>query len=159
MVKDNFSFVEPARDGRQTARDSASGGPCLGYTPAQLKDQFRKERGRFGEEWAAGHLESLGYQILWRNYRTIYGEIDIVALEAGEIAFVEVRTFSLEAMIEPDQSVFERKRRKIIRAAKMYVTENPTERACRFDVIGLSLNKRGEVKYVRLIRDAFRVKK
>ena len=38
-----------------------------------------KELGIFGEEHAALYLKDLGYQIIARNYRSRYGEIDIIA--------------------------------------------------------------------------------
>ena len=116
----------------------------------------KKIRGDYGEEIAVSYLEDEGYQVLTRNYKTRYGEIDIIAMDGKELTFVEVRTFSKGSYVEPEESVFKRKRRKIINTARMYITENKTDCGCRFDVIGISLRKGGQME-IRLIKDAFRI--
>ena len=40
---------------------------------------FRGEIGKAGEDLAYEYLKSKGYEIMWRNFRCKYGEIDIVA--------------------------------------------------------------------------------
>lgn len=52
----------------------------------------RQQIGRQGEEIAVRHLLAKGYEILERNFRTRYGEIDIVARVNGIMVFVEVRS-------------------------------------------------------------------
>ncbi|MBI3622281.1 MAG: YraN family protein, partial [Nitrospirae bacterium] len=47
--------------------------------------------GRAGEAEAARHLQRAGYRIVARNYRTRFGEIDLVAYDAAVLAFVEVK--------------------------------------------------------------------
>ncbi len=48
--------------------------------------------GKSGEDKAAQYLESQGYNILTRNFRTRYGEIDIVAQKNNAVYCVEVKT-------------------------------------------------------------------
>ena len=60
--------------------------------PAMSND--RSERGRLGEEYAARLLEREGYRILSRNFRTRYGEIDLIAQKGEILAFVEVKAGS-----------------------------------------------------------------
>jgi len=52
----------------------------------------RTRTGTVGERIAASHLESLGWTLLGRNYRTRLGEVDIIARDGDELVFVEVRT-------------------------------------------------------------------
>src|SRR5687767_11181888 len=52
----------------------------------------RRATGRLGEELAARHLTGSGYRVLERNFRTRYGELDIVAADAGHLVFCEVKT-------------------------------------------------------------------
>ena len=49
------------------------------------------DRGSYGEDIAVKYLESKGYNIICRNYRCIYGEIDIIAELDGIMAIVEVK--------------------------------------------------------------------
>jgi putative endonuclease len=48
--------------------------------------------GRYGEDRAAAHLSSLGYEIIDRNWRCRSGEIDLIARDQDQIVFVEVKT-------------------------------------------------------------------
>ncbi len=47
-----------------------------------------KELGQFGEEYTASYLADKGYRILTRNYRTRYGEIDIIAMQDDTVVFI-----------------------------------------------------------------------
>lgn len=48
--------------------------------------------GKAGENFAAKKLEELGYRIIARNFRSRFGEIDIVAVARDTLVFVEVKT-------------------------------------------------------------------
>src|ERR1700727_927113 len=52
----------------------------------------RRRLGARGEQLAAEHLERLGYRIVGRNYRTRWGELDLIAHDGRLLAFVEVKT-------------------------------------------------------------------
>ena len=52
----------------------------------------RAALGGAGERLAAGWLEARGYRVLARNWRCVYGELDLIAEEADELVFVEVKT-------------------------------------------------------------------
>ena len=58
-------------------------------SPAMLGDA-RKRLGAEGEELAARHLRRRGFEIVDRNYRTRWGELDIVAFDGRVLAFCEV---------------------------------------------------------------------
>src|SRR5947207_7745195 len=51
----------------------------------------RRARGMAGEDAAAQMLAALGYEVISRNFRTGYGELDIVALDRDCLVFCEVR--------------------------------------------------------------------
>jgi putative endonuclease len=110
--------------------------------------------GNIGEIQAAGFLESLGYQILFRNYRTRGSEIDIIAREKDTICFIEVKSRSSDRFGSPEEAVTLVKQRKIVRAASIFLQENHLEdRSCRFDVVAI-IRQDGKEKF-SLIRDAF----
>src|SRR4051812_50163995 len=52
----------------------------------------RRTRGEIGEQIAAEHLRHRGYRIVARNYRTRYGELDLVAADDRALVFCEVKT-------------------------------------------------------------------
>ena len=54
--------------------------------------QFNLQKGSRGEEEAARYLGQKGYQILERNHRTKFGELDIIASDKETLVFVEVKT-------------------------------------------------------------------
>ena len=74
--------------------------------------QMKKEIGRLGEELAALRLMEQDYQILSRNYRCRFGEIDIIAEKKGILTFVEVKTRSREDFGSPAEAVTWSKQQK-----------------------------------------------
>ena len=80
--------------------------------------------GRLGEELAASLLYSEGYDIRCRNYRTYRGEIDIVCEKNGVIYFTEVKTRTSEIYGLPEESVDEKKQRRIRDAANCYIVSH-----------------------------------
>ena len=57
-----------------------------------MSSDVRPHLGRLGEDLALEHLERLGFRVLERNYRTRYGELDLVVSDSATIVFVEVKT-------------------------------------------------------------------
>jgi len=57
-----------------------------------MATDLRRTRGELGERIAADHLEHRGYSILARNFRTRYGELDLVAADECALVFCEVKT-------------------------------------------------------------------
>ena len=67
--------------------------PLVRGRPPQrpAEDADAKERGQYGEDVAVYHLREMGYKILDRNVVVGRGEIDVLALDAGTVCFVEVK--------------------------------------------------------------------
>ncbi len=80
--------------------------------------------GKWGEDAAAVYLAEQGYEIVARNARTPYGEIDIVARQADITIFVEVKTRTSNKMGLPEDSVTLRKQAHMLACAEHYATEN-----------------------------------
>ena len=104
-------------------------------------------KGRAGEDMAAGSLQGQGWTILERNYRSRWGEIDIVARRGPDIAFVEVKSWSSMAQSELEHSVTLRKRQRIVRTARAYLQgrRDLSEQRLRFDVLFLGGGGRGMI--------------
>jgi len=80
--------------------------------------------GAWGEQMAADHLAGRGCEIIARNARTPYGEIDIVAKQGDVYLFVEVKTRTSNKMGLPEEAVTARKRQHMLMAADHYASEN-----------------------------------
>lgn len=77
----------------------------------------RRQQGTEYEMIVASVLEKHGYQILKRNYRCRYGEIDIIALDVDDLVFIEVKYRSKEEHGKPEEAVNQRKQQVICRVA------------------------------------------
>ena len=80
----------------------------------------RHTAGQQGEEFAAQHFERLGFEVLARNHRTRFGELDLVAYDGSTLVFVEVKTRRSDWYAAPEANVDLRKQRQIARAARAY---------------------------------------
>jgi putative endonuclease len=100
---------------------------------------MRSEGARW-EAAAQAYLESAGLTLLARNYTTRLGELDLVMRDGSSIVFVEVRYRENPAHGDGADSIGSAKRRKLVRAAALYLQEHPKFAAlpCRFDVVALS---------------------
>ena len=119
----------------------------------------RPELGRLGERFAAEHMIRRGFQIVERNYRTRWGELDIVAYDGRTLAFCEVKTRRLPASgRDPLESVHSRKRSKVRRMAGSWLaerTERPYANNLRFDAIGVTLDAGGRLVRLEHLEGAF----
>jgi putative endonuclease len=117
---------------------------------------YRGLRG-VGQRWEAlaeRKLKAAGYTILDRNFRARLGEIDLVAEENGVLCFVEVKGRKGPRFGAPAEAVTFEKRRRIARAARVYVLRRRLgERPCRFDVVSIVESPTGVV--VEIFRGAF----
>ena len=83
----------------------------------EKRAEQKKLMGQLGEEMAALMLEEKGYEILQRNYRCRFGEIDIIAIRSNILVFAEVKTRSNSRFGEPAEAVTWSKQQKIRQTA------------------------------------------
>ncbi|MCU0241210.1 MAG: YraN family protein [Vicinamibacteria bacterium] len=111
-------------------------------------------RGQMGEHLAQAYLRRAGMDIIECNFRVRSGEIDIVAREGQTTVFVEVKERQASAHGEAVEAVTYEKRRRIVRAARIYASRHAlSEKRLRFDVI--AIDWRGGQAHIRHDRDAF----
>jgi putative endonuclease len=112
-------------------------GPVFASVPP-IMTMARQELGKKGEELAVAALESRGYAIIARRYRTRCGEIDIVADDRGTLIFVEVKARANAEFGTAAEAVTPWKQRRLVRMARDYLTrEQIHDRPCRFDVVAI----------------------
>lgn len=99
----------------------------------------KKALGLWGEQRAAEFLQDQGYEILDRNVRSEYGEIDLLARHGNALVFVEVKTRSSNAFGYPEEAVTELKQQHMQDCALAYLQAHPeVEGDWRVDVIAVS---------------------
>jgi putative endonuclease len=114
----------------------------------------RIQTGKRGEDIAAAYLKNRGYRIIERNYKCLFGEIDIVAKDGDTVVFVEVKSRKSEKFGDPQGAVGREKQKKISRISLKYLEEKhlyPCD--ARFDVVAIKMLPAGSI--VELIQNAF----
>jgi putative endonuclease len=117
----------------------------------------RHIHGACAEQLAADYLQAHGLAVLERNLRCKGGELDLVCLDHGVLAIVEVRQRTRADFGGAPASVNRRKQRKIIRAARFFLQRRAAWQGCavRFDVVALEGLPDAE-HGIQWIKDAFR---
>jgi len=114
-----------------------------------------QDTGKTGEKEALKFLKKSGYRILEKNFRTRFGEIDLIAKDNNTVVFVEVKTRTGDGFGLPKDAVTLRKKRHILMVSKEYLASKdilPNDVSVRFDVIGVKLNGKVRLEH---IKDAF----
>ena len=111
--------------------------------------------GQKGEQLAAELLEKKGYKILHRNWRMGHLEMDIIAANKKDIVFAEVKTRTSTFCGQPEEAVDILKRKRMVAAANAYIKYYKEERNLRFDIIGILINKDGEIEQITHLENAF----
>lgn len=116
--------------------------------------------GRRGEELAADFLMEQGFMITARNYRSSFGELDIIAENRTTLLFVEVKLRKAKAGYFPREAVTHQKKLRILHAAKNFIYRSRTSLQPRFDIIEIIMNENRDLKDadVNWIQNAFGVK-
>ncbi len=110
--------------------------------------------GRYCEDKAVVFLKKNGYKVLERNYRSLFGEIDVVAKDGDCLVFIEVKSRASPLFGPPYLRLTAKKRENIIKSALSYLKRNSSvDTECRIDVVSISLD-RNEGR-IELIKDAF----
>lgn len=129
-----------------------------------MPDDPRRRLGVLGERVAARHLAAAGYEIVDRNYRTRYGELDIVAADARHLVFCEVKTRMAGGRggpAGPLDAIGCEKRERLRRMAKQWLAarsadaSRPRRAHLRFDAIGVTVTPRGELVRLDHVQGAF----
>lgn len=107
-------------------------------------------RGQYHEAEARRYLEAQGLQWLASNHRCRFGEIDLIMRDRQVLAFIEVRFRRSRRFGGAGASVDGNKRRRLIMAARHYLSGHPTDSACRFDVVAIDGQEQ-----IRWIKGAF----
>ncbi len=121
----------------------------------------RRRTGQTAEDIVAERLLAEDWEIVERNARTRYGELDIVARDGGILVFIEVKGARQETVFGPEKPILSidfRKQRKVRRLGTAWMAERrdlPPFDGIRFDAVGVILDRAGRAVEVEHIQGAF----
>jgi putative endonuclease len=121
----------------------------------------RRRTGAIAEGLIANRLAAAGWDILERNARTRYGELDIVAREGRTLVFIEVKGARKDTRFGPERPILSidfHKQRQVRRLATAWMSERrdqPPYDEIRFDAAGVTLDRAGRAVAVDYVRGAF----
>ncbi len=115
----------------------------------------KKEVGDFGENFSQSYLIKNGYEIIERNYRTKFGEIDIIAKKDNIVHFIEVKTRNSHTKSAPRFAVNNEKQKKITNTACIYLKKIKPTPHISFDVIEVITDNEKDVTHINHIKNAF----
>ena len=113
--------------------------------------------GAWGESIAAAYLQKKRYKLLAANYRSRYGEIDLVVSNRKYLVFVEVKLRKNDSFAQGREFVDQNKQNRLRTTAAYYLSENPTTLQPRFDVIEIyaPMGCETEKPVIHHLEDAF----
>lgn len=94
--------------------------------------------GREGEEIVSEYLQQRNWEVVARNYKTKFGEIDLIAKQKGEVVFVEVKSRAQLDCFDPSRKVDREKLRRVRRLAQFWLDHHAPESPARIDVVGVA---------------------
>lgn len=117
-----------------------------------------RETGAFGEALALAYLVDKGYELVRRNYRTRYGEIDLILRTGDTLVFVEVKARRGRGFGDPLEAVTPAKQGRVRMMAEAFLAEQGPGFAegfeeIRFDAVGVLVGR--GTNEVRHVEDAF----
>lgn len=123
--------------------------------------EARRRTGEIAEDLVADRLAAKGWEIVERNARTRYGELDIVALDGPILVFVEVKGARAGTRFGPEKPILSidfTKQRRVRRLGTAWMAERrefPPFDDIRFDAVGVTLDRAGRLVEVEYIEGAF----
>jgi len=110
--------------------------------------------GAQAEQWAAQYLLSRGLTLVAQNYRSRFGEIDLIMQDGAGLVFVEVRLRRNADFGGAAASVDARKQQRIIRTAQQYLAGLTRIPPCRFDVVLMGDAQGAQAQWLKNAFDA-----
>ena len=113
--------------------------------------------GAKAERIAADYLQKKHYKLLDFNYRTRFGEIDLILEKRNFLIFAEVKKRNSDTIAAPREFVDDAKQAKLVLAAQEYLQRYPTNLQPRFDVVEI-ICQNDTVKSLKHLENAFDIR-
>lgn len=112
--------------------------------------------GKLAELKACDYLQKKKYVLLEANYRSRFGEIDLIMRNKKYLCFIEVKMRGANALAAPSEFVDEYKQKKIAATAELYLSCNNTKLQPRFDVVEV-FTENNKIKSIKHLENAFQL--
>jgi putative endonuclease len=134
--------------------EEAAGEPRPKRKP--VLEMTKKELGEEGEKLAAVYFRTRHYELIDKNWRCKFGEVDLVCRDpqSGETVLVEVKTrlgLGSDPYIIPELSVTEKKQQKYRKLGLYYMACHPETLNVRFDVVAITIVSQETAKLRHLL--------
>ena len=110
--------------------------------------------GKLGEHYTQEYLRRKGYEIVDVNFKSRFGEIDIIAKNDRYYVFVEGKTRKTDGLSHPFEAITPSKRAKVIKTAQFFLMRFPVDLQPRFDAAAV-FTRDGELEKIEYIEIAF----
>ena len=106
--------------------------------------------GRYGEQLAISYLSAADFNILFKNWRHSYYEIDVICCRHNVLHFIEIKTRRSLAFGFPEQDVNDKKLEKLMIAAEEFLHQYPTWERVQYDILSIYIarNKQPEFLFI-----------
>jgi putative endonuclease len=113
----------------------------------------KRKTGGKGEEIAAKYLAIKGYKLLTKNFYSVFGEIDLIALEKDTLCFIEVKLRSGIKYGRPEEAVGKRKLESIRKTGDYFKLLHPElPQKFRIEVVAIILDgNTANIKHIKAI--------
>jgi putative endonuclease len=118
-----------------------------------MSKELNVSTGKLGEEIAKGYLIKKGYKIIEQNFKTKYGEIDLICLKAKELVVVEVRTKVGDYFGSPEESLTKKKLRKLWLNARNYAAKIKWQGEIKIDAVCIVLDSDKSLKSINYYKN------
>ena len=116
-------------------------------------NDYRQRLGRFGEKIVESYLSRYGYAVVDKNFKTYYGEIDLIVRKDDEILFCEVKCRTGSDYGYPEESVDRHKIRRLLLAIGHYLQWKRLDLFWRLDIISVEINKADKKAKIRWFKN------
>lgn len=99
------------------------------------------ETGKQGEELAAEWLLAQGFELLHRNWKYSYFELDIIATKEHVLHFIEVKTRTTDTYGYPEEGVTAKKLERLMNAGEEFLHQYPEWKRIQYDILSIRLHR------------------
>ncbi len=93
--------------------------------------------GDLGEKLALEYLQNKGLKLVRKQYRSRFGECDLIMRDKDVLVFVEVRYRKSSVFCLPEETINYKKQQRLLKTAEYFLFNHPTS-DCRMDVVAIS---------------------
>lgn len=112
--------------------------------------------GKLAELRACDYLQKKRYKLIDVNYRSRFGEIDLIMQKGRFICFIEVKMRNTNSIASPAEFVDSAKQDKIFKTASLYLQKKPSPLQPRFDVVEV-FTENNRIKSIKHLENAFQL--